>query len=285
MIKDRIDLRKVGSNKMEEVLDKALQLVTEYQKSIRVASNDLKKMKKLFEKGDFSNLATFLDTYSLKKTFETLNLQGIYDELKISINQYIAEQRIEFDKKFLSRCQDLHIGDVSGDSTSEFRIRGILHVRISFQKNVAELKTFARSRKIKSVDPINIASEIKNEINRLFNKPFDSANFLAKLFKAYEKLQNSHQELVLLRDIHKNMWIEKQTDIFFEASDPAKINSYPLDEFSVDLSKLMESEAQTTKDGYACKISLGSGGINIYRSDGSFNSYKFIGFVKGGKDA
>lgn len=272
---------------MQEVLNSALQVIAKVQENSKRASTELKKIKMLFERNELSKLSVQVESNSLKNVLDALNLQELYnnlrEEFKKYIEKYTASLRVEFDEKFLSTCQNLNLRDIKGNSMSEFRIQGILHIRIDFRKKIAELKTVARSKKI-NLDPIKVAHESKKEIDRLFGRPFDSKSFLMDLFKAYQKLQTESKKTVLLKDVHRIMWLEKQKDNFFETSDSAKMISYPLDEFSIDLSKLMESRVQTTNDGYTCKISLGSGGINIYRSDGNFNSYKFLEFAKGGNN-
>lgn len=270
---------------MREILEQASQIVTKNYENSKNALKKLRTLETALEKENFTKLAAQLESSGFKNSLEALNLQNIYNELKEAFEKHTISLRMDFNKKFPSTCEELNLRDVKGDNTGGFRIRGILHVRVDFRKKITELKTFARSNKIKSLDPKKIAQESNEEIVRLFNRPFEAKNFLSELFRSYQKLQTESKKTVLLKDVHRIQWVEKQKDDFFETSDPAKMTPYPLDEFSIDLAKLMESKVQTTGDGYACKISLGRDGIIIYRGNGDFNSYKFLEFVKGEESA
>lgn len=266
---------------MEEILNKILKKISISISNSKSAFKELKKIKMLLEKENLTKLTSQVESKNLKNILVSLHMESLYNELKEKLKGYTASGRMEFDKKFLSSCQKLNLGDVKGDSMNEFQIRGILHVQIEFNKNIATLKTFTCSKKIKSLEPAKIAQECEKEIKRLFNRSFEAKKFLTELHKSYQKLQTEPpQKIVLLKSVHRNMWLERQKNDFFEISNPAKMVSYPLDEFSVDLSKLIESGITKTDDGYVYNISLGSGGVNIYASDGSFNCYKFLEFVK-----
>lgn len=259
---------------MKEILNKAFQRVTEYQEKSKSALKEIERLKTSFEEGKISKLSSQIESAGLKSALDALNLNDIYNNLKESFKKYTDSLRMEFDTKFLSACKVLKLSDVKGNNMDGFSIRGILRVRIDFSKNITELLTSASPKKIETLDPEKIAQESKKELDRLFDRPFDAKSFQDALYKAYQKLKTGHQEGVLLKDVHRILWVERQKDNFFELSDPSKMIKYPLDEYSVDLDKFMNLKVQT------CTISLGSGGINIYSSDGNFNSYKFLEFRK-----
>ncbi len=270
---------------MQDLVSNAFKIIREIQENSRNALKELKAIKKTFEKNDFTKLGVLIESSRFENALKALNLEQIHTEFKDVHQRYIAAMRLEFDKKFLSVCNELNLKDVTGDSMSEFRIRGILSVKINYPKSYAEIRTFARSKRIKSTDPTKIAHELKTEVTRLFERPFEPRAFLNSLFIAYQKLYTESKKTILLKDVHRIFWLEKQKDDFFESSEPRKMVLYPLDEFSVDLGRLMESRFQSLENGYVCRISLGSGGVNIYGKDGNFNSYKFIEFKRGGDNA
>jgi hypothetical protein len=269
---------------MLETINNAIKIVKEIQENSRDALKSLNAMETALKKGNFEKIGASIENDEFANLFKTLNLLNILSELKSRYGNYISGLRMDFDKKFLLICRELNMNGVKGDSMSEFRIQGILSLKINFQKRFAEIKTFARSKRIKSMDPTIIAHELKKELVRLFDRPFEPKLFLNSLFSAYQKLQSESKKNVLIKDVHRILWLEKQKDIFFESSDSAKMISYPLDEFSIDLGKLIQSGVQSLDNGYICRISLGSGGINIYRTDGDFNAYKFLEFSKGGEN-
>lgn len=269
---------------MKNIIEKAIMNLKEMQ----IASNNtLKTLKKILttvEKGDYSKLNSFIDNLDFQNSMKAQKLSELYEELKKTYDNHIGKLRIEFDKEFKDACNYLNLKNINGNSMDQFRIQGILQVRVNFSKNISEIKTFARQRLIKSLDAKKVAKELEREVKRLFERPFDPVSFLTNLFEAYKNINLEHSKTVLLKDVHKILWMEKQNKNFFDKSDPGKMVQYPLDEFSIDLAILMRSKISTIDNGYACKISLGSGGINIYSEDGSFNSYKFLEFIKGGNN-
>lgn len=270
---------------MQDLVINAFKIIKEIQENTRHALKELKAVKKVFESGNFIKVGTLIESVGFENALKALNLQKTHDELRAAYGRHITGLRMQFDKNFHSACDELNLKEVKGDSMSEFRIRGILSVKVNFKKNFAEIKTFARSKKLKSIDPVKVARESKHEVERLFQRPFEPKMFLTSLFEAYQKLKTESKKDVLLKDVHRILWFERQKDSFFDTSDRTKIVPYPLDEFSVDLGKLMESKVQGLDNGYICRISLGSSGVNIYGSNGNFNSYKFLEFVRGGNNA
>jgi len=269
---------------MKDILEKAQKMATEIGKNSKSVLKELKKIKMSLDKGNFIKLGRTLESTEFNNSLKELNMTDIYQELRAIHDEHTSKLRMKFDNAFVEACNQLNVQEVTGNSMDQFRIRGILHVRINFSKNLSEIKTFVRQKKIKSIDPEKVAKEVKKEIVRLYERPFEPKSFLSILFDAYQKTQSESHKKAFLKDVHRIIWIEKQKTNFFETSDPSKMVSFPLDEFSVDLGKLIESKYDTLDNGYTCKIYLGSGGINIYKSDGSFNSYKFLEFIKGGQN-
>lgn len=270
---------------MKDLLHKADHAIKEIQENSRYLLRELKALKKTFGMGDFSKLGNLIQNNRFENSLNALGLESLYNEINNKYQGHIANLRMDFDKELVSACHDLNLKEIKGNSMNGFQIRGILRLNINFQKNISELKTFIHSKKLKSLDPIIISHELKKEIERLFERPFDPKEFLSILFKAYQQSRSESKKVVLLKDVHKILWMEKQKDGFFETSDHKKLVSYPLDEFSVDIGKLMESNIQALDNDYVCRISLGAGGVNIFKRNGEFNAYKFLEFVKGGENA
>ena len=270
---------------MKDVLNKADHAIKGIQENSRYLLKELKALKKTFDMGDFSKLGNLIQNDRFENALKAIGLESLFNEIKNKYQGHITNLRIKFDNKLISACHELDLKEIKGNSMNGFQIRGILRLKITFQKNISEIKTFVLSKKLKSLDPIIISRELKKEFGRLFERPFDPKEFLILLFKAYQQLTNESKKTVLLKDVHRILWMEKQKDGFFENSDPKKLISYPLDEFSVDLGKLMESKVQALYNGYVCRVSLGSGGVNIFKRNGEFNAYKFLEFVKGGENA
>lgn len=269
---------------MENIIDR---VILNLQKIKSTSSDSLKlfkRIKSMIEKGDYSKLDGYFEDTEFQRSLNMLNLEESYLELKQAYEKRKNSLRIGFDREFIDACNQLNIREITGNSMDQFRFGGILHVKVNFSKNRADIKTFAIQKSFKSLDPKHIAKELQKEVKRIFQRTFEPVEFLSNLFRAYEKIYTEQNKIVLLKDVHKIMWMDRQSKNFFEKSDSRKMIPYPLDEFSVDLAKLMKSKVHTLENGYTCKISLGPGGINIYSEDGSFNSYKFLEFLKGGNN-
>jgi hypothetical protein len=266
---------------MENIIDS---VILNLQKIKSASSNTLKlfmRIKSMVEKGDYSKLDDYLEDTEFRKSLKMLNLEESYVELKQAYEKRRKNLRIDFDREFIDACHQLNMHQITGSSMDQFRFGGILQVKVNFSKNRVDIKTFARQKSFKSLDPQNIAKELQKEVKRIFQRTFEPAEFLSNLFRAYKNIYTEQNKVVLLKDVHKIIWMDQQSKNFFEKSDAKKMIPYPLDEFSVDLAKLIKSKTHTLENGWTYKISLGAGGINIYSEDGGFNSYKFIEFIKG----
>lgn len=267
---------------MKDVLSKIEKDIKSIGDNLRFAQKQMKSIRNLYDNADFLKMGIVINNSLFAGAMQKLGLDNLYTELRGKQNEYASSSRISFDNQLILACNGINLKDVTGNSMDGFRIRGIVGLRLYFQKGYAEIKTSALSKRIESFDPLQIAQELKKEIDRLFERPFDAKIFLSMLFKAYKQLETDTNKSVLLKEVHKVIWIEKQKDDFFEASDAKKIVSYPLDEFSVDLGKLMESKIYVLDNGYSYKIALGSGGVNVYRPSGEFNAYKYLTFERRG---
>ena len=267
---------------MKETLAKLNQDIKQIKENIGQAVKDLKTIEKALAKGDLLGLGTIIHGNRLENALKSLGLDSSFQEISDKYQRQMAGLRMDFDNKFVLACNELGLEGIKGNSMNEFHLKGILRLKINFQKNISEIKTFIRSKKLKSLDPTVIGREFKRETDRLFGREFNPDLFLKNLYNAYKILRSESKNIALLKDVHRVLWMEKQKVGFFETSDPKKITSYALDEFSVDLSRLMDSKVQSLENQIFCKISLGSGGINIYEADGQFNAYKFLEFTEGG---
>ncbi len=266
---------------MEEILENAINVISNINTCATQAVKELKKMQSLFSAGNFIQLNSILEKGVFKESLEHLKLDDLYASLKKAYEKQMGQLRIEFDKKFTEACNRNGIANVQGNSMDGYRIKGIIFVKINFTKNSSEIGTFVLSKKINTLAPDKIADAVKTEITRLFERPFIPMDFLKNLFHVYQELRKESSGVLLLKDVYNILWLKKQKIEFLETADPSKMVLYTLDQFSVDLSRLIESRIQKLENGYECVISLGANSINIYGSDGNFNSYKFLEFRKG----
>lgn len=264
---------------MEEKFDDIINELLQIQKDSKNALVRIKKMKTSFSKGDLTKLIEGFENDELEYLISKYNLTDKFEEIRGIFASYKSKLRTDFGPKFIEECKKNDIDRISGDSMNQYRIKGIINVKIIFSKNICEISTFSNKIRIKSVDPIFIANEVIKEYKRLFKRDFNPDQFLDNLYEAYIKLRNKTNSQVLLKDIHQEIWMQIQKKDFFIKSEPSKMIAYPLDQFSVDLSKLIRLKGERVINSKKCNLSLGKDGVNIYSNDDSFNSYKFIEFI------
>jgi len=270
---------------MDELIKDVIAAVNKMNGYTKKAGKDLKTMQSVLAAGNFTQLAGIFEKNTLKDSLGHLRLDEMYEQLKKAFNARVGHLRLDFDKQFLEACNQIGLNDVQGNSMDGFRIKGIITVKINFTKSLSEISTFVSSKKINTLNANKIVEKIKEEINRLFDRPFSPEEFLQNLYQVYEVLRKEPSSVVLLKDVYRQIWLGKQNQEFMETANPAKMTAYSLDQFSVDLGRLIEAKVRKLESGYECIISLGAGGINIYGRDGNFNSYKFIEFLQGGSNA
>jgi hypothetical protein len=268
---------------MEKIFYDLIEKLNQKQKHCKSAISRVRKIKNAFSKGDLKKLNDEFEKNELEHLITKFDLKNEFDKIKQTFHSYKSKIRMEFDSNFVNECKQLGLDNIAGNSMDQFRIKGIIHTKINFSKNVCDISTFAKTKRVKSVDPKYIAKEVYKEAKRIFERKFDPEKFLSQLHEAYKSIKTKSTSQVILKEIHQAIWINNQRQGFFEKSEPNKMVAYPIDEFSVDLSRLIDSKVDRLRNGLYCKLSLGRDGVNIYRSDGSFNSYKFIEFIMEGK--
>ncbi|MBA3018270.1 hypothetical protein KJ932_06350 [Patescibacteria group bacterium] len=269
---------------MKELIERSIKTISNINKQSKTAFKEIKKIKSLYSKGDIVKIINIVEKEEFNQLFIDLKIEHIYEEINGAIQNYFSKIRKEFDYKFKNKCVELGINELDGNSMEQFRIKSIISVKINFSKNTCQIGTFAETKRFNCVDPTTVALKVKDEFKRLFERRFEPKEFLKELYEAYNKSKTYNNNQVLLKDIHKNIWVNIQRNDFFEKSDARKMQSYPIDEFSVDLSKLINSKIKSIDGDYEYHLSLGSGGVNIYMNDGAFNSYKYIEFKKRGSN-
>lgn len=267
---------------MENILKNAVSVISDMNFQAAQAARDVKKMQTFFSAGNLAQVFALLEKPSFVQSLERLKLTDLYADMKKAYDRQIAQVRIEFDKKFIEICNQIGVTSIKGNSMDGFQIRGIISVRINFNKNISEVGTYVISKKLNTLSPKKVAEEVRAEITRLFERPFIPMEFLKSLYQAYEEMRRESSRTLLLKDVHRVLWLKRQSPELIEKANPSKMVIYALDQYSVDLGKLIESGNKRLDNGYECIISLGANAINIYGSDGNFNSYKFLEFKRGG---
>ena len=196
------------------------------------------------------------------------------------INNQVRQFKMSFDKNLISSCENNKLSPIEGDSRKGFKIRGIIEVKIDFEKESVTVLTCSKRFKIKSLIIDKIISEIKKTDERLFKREWNPEKFIFDLYKAYLIVSKDKTgKEVLLEEVQAQLWLkmQMQNDSFRKCFSQEKIQDYPTDEFSVDLKKLLIMKSENII------LSEGAGGITVFDSNGKFRTFKFLTFItKGG---
>jgi hypothetical protein len=207
----------------------------------------------------------------------------LLDKLEAEINDKFRKYRIDFDKDFMSHCETAGLLPVTGNSRSGFRVKGIIEIFIAFENGKSTIGTNSKKVTLPTVDLNSLVQEIRKVHKRLFEREWSAADFLKKLSEAYAVLsRNSFGKEVMLRDVQTQVWMNTQRDSFWKSFDKEKMNEYPTDEFSVDLSKLVSTKDVIQTD-ITYHLSEGADGITVYDNSGQLRCFKFLTLKKRGQ--
>ncbi len=137
---------------------------------------------------------------------------------------------------------------LEGRLNEGYRVNHVIRVRIDDQRRIATIETASnRQRLVGDISPKRVAATIQQEYRRLFDRPFEPAQFIEELFLAYrqalvaEGTARSIGSPVSLFTVHRFVVFLRQPPKLFQAGDRTQFVPYPLDEFAVDLGKLLAS--------------------------------------------
>jgi len=274
-----INLKEADFN---QLVNQADSLLKKIQIQISDLKNELKLKRKIFEVSEriqdllkHKFFASIIKTENLiQKTIDINSNSDISNEIR-NILEYSREKCEKIARMFPSIIQDRCLEEkIPLDQTSR-------HPRYTFCQDFIilkvndkdfEVKGFTRgnSRYIfsKPFDIELIIQELKNEINRLFNRPFNKQKFTENIYQQYQ---------TILKKKKGNMGDQIHIQEIINDLKEKNKERFKIDEFIVDLSKLLE-KGPPIISGY--KIDLGhtrdeSSGILLHH----FESRGYVGFI------
>lgn len=232
-------------NKLIELKNK--QLFSEAFNLIEKSKNSMNRIKSYYKK-HYKYIEDFSNDLS-KKCIE------VYENYPNKVKDFCVKQKIDLDNNF------------SYDKYSFYN--GFLTLEIDSKNFTAEF--FSRQGILfskKPFDPDTIFPLMKKEINRIFNRKFNSKLFLKKLFDDYKEfIKNKNKNIGDLVNIKEFMsYLSK------------KYKNFKYDEFVIDLSKLVFSETEIIS-GYRLTLNqiknYDNLGILLYGNEGR----GYIGYI------
>ncbi|MHA1794755.1 MAG: hypothetical protein ACTSUK_01480 [Promethearchaeota archaeon] len=225
-----------NSNKTKEKIEQEIKLWQELRKSLKtLEGNEIKIIQIItnLQKVSTTQMDTLKEIYSLIKELKIQVPVNYLRHLQKEIKEYKIEGRFP-----------------------NFNIKKILKIQIDLSKMQAKIGTKYCSQIVREISVKVVALKIKEEAHRLFNRPFDPQKFLEILYHAYLLALTEENKAfgngVSMFTIHKFVFLLKQRESFFKKGKP--FESYLVDQFAVDLGKLLESGKFKTLDGYSLKL-------------------------------
>lgn len=255
------------------------QLIQKEVQEKKSAIEWLKKLEVLVKEDDWLSVGFHISKKPPLIGSYTNKVDLLEFEEKVRINFTEAKQR--YNQQFFDHCKIAGIEPVTGGYSNGFTIKGFIWVFPDIDRGTSEIKTLARRKILKTIRISDVLKEVTRTDKHIFSRKFDPERFIEELYQAYLSIDHGRHDQVLLEEVMREIWKNRQPRKFWETFDDSKIQSYSIDEFSVDLTRLIESRQNVTKEGYKSQLSLGANGINIFDRSGQFKSYKFIKFIKG----
>ena len=119
---------------MKDIIEKAIMNLKKIQMVSKNTLKTLNKIRATIEKGDYSKISSFIDNLDFQNSMKELRLGDLYAEFKRKYDNYLGKIRLEFDKEFIEACNYFNLKNITGNSMDQFRVQGILHVKVNFSK-------------------------------------------------------------------------------------------------------------------------------------------------------
>jgi len=212
------------------------------------------------KKDDFFQISELVESALAKKVRADPDFSDtvpLLDQLKIYADLRIKDYRKRFiqDLEALAEEAGLPLTIDFPRLASQPGISG----RFDFGMRVTTLN----GKKLKSIDPKRIISQLQKLTTRLYGRKFDPQGFIDDLSGAYvsllRKQQGSVGQNVSARELYLEYVMSRQSKTFFSNMEKGRFRGYALDEFSVDLWRFFQSDINTTSDGLQLKQRPGRG--------------------------
>ena len=164
------------------------------------------------------------------------------------INQYAEEQskreQRRFPKLFEDACQQANIPLDSSPHPRYTTDNHFVKIIIDDNKKIARIENYISELATTPMDIGAVIQELIEVRKRLFERGFDAKEFIERLFHDYKVVRKSEKikegEAISIRRITGRRG--------------KNVKGFRVDEFSVDLSRLLEDGVTTTKNGYRLRL-------------------------------
>ncbi len=264
---------------MSRELESVKSALDEAQKVLQRRANEISVARKRLTTltGRLNDHVSLLRAHEeLVPVLERLGLAESARALREYVTSLSAAGRTDFEKDFPRLCQDLSLLPVTGTLDSGYRVRGAIEVRANFSRGQVRVSTVSESRTVSPPTARGAVDAVQPIYKRLYQRPFDQAEFERALVDAFSSAGGRWGESVLLTSVHKQLFLSRQKAEFFRDTSSKRLVGYPLDEFSGDLGRFLQAGAQGRAEARRMTLELGRDGIVVFTEAGGFDSYKFL---------
>jgi hypothetical protein len=159
-------------------------------------------------------------------------------------NQEAQRQQLHFPKLFADACEEAGIPLDASPHPRYTTDHYFIEIIIDDRKRTARIENYVSELATLPMDISAVVQKLKETRTRLFDRDFNASEFIDNLYTDYLAVKESEQirdgEAVSIRSITKLRRKDSK--------------SFRVDEFSVDVSRLLQSGTTTTSNGYRLRF-------------------------------
>ncbi len=234
------------------------------------------------KRDDFIQVDEFLRSKLAKEAEEEAGLEGLksfFERLRVDAAAKVERYRLEFIEDVAERAEEAGL-PVKFDFPRFQSLRGI-----EGEVDFGARRTTINKKRIKSIDPRRIVSELLRLKRDLYDRPLDPRAFLEQLYVVYQSLLQQHVwpegHAVPAEALYRGYVLSLQAKTFFQDMDKSKFRGYPLARFAVDLWRCFEAGIAESSNGAALRFGSGRGGLWLIDRDGEKRKVAGISFQGG----
>ena len=210
--------------------------LTQIGKEVKASEVDPFLIHKVLEKHtDFLKSKVFSD--------EPDRLDSLRQLLKTRCRDYLRH----YQETLIQKANDCGLS-VSGQFP-QFTVEGFLDLEIDERSYSARIN----GKKIESPYIPLVVQQLEEIYKELWKREFDAPKFLQHLYHSYRLVISSQNrsmgDQAPIRDIYPHMVMRTQNKRFLEQGTNDSFQSYTIEQFAYDLSKLIDSNKMVTDDG------------------------------------
>jgi hypothetical protein len=169
------------------------------------------------------------------------------DSLLQLLNEQCRNYLRQYQNNFIQKAKDCDLS-VSGQFP-QFFIEGFLELKIDERSYSAQINGL----KVESPFIPSIIQQLQETYKELWKRDFDAPKFLQHLCQAYRLVIYGHNrsmgDQAPIREIYPHIVMLMQSKRFIDQGTKDSFQSYTIEQFTCDLSKLIESNKMVTDDG------------------------------------